>query len=284
MSTMEKQLKGTKRIGQITQSQKLMVFVLSMVTYGLSMMLTELLPSIWIGPVRIYVQSLRFIPLSLAMLFDPFSAAIGGAIGELVFSEVMLGQFGGLHEFAKVITTTIGVYVAGRMVKNPRNKKSVGFAALTGTGIYLFLAGLISVGRVVIAGRTSFGSSGNTMIAAGIPESIFAIEAFGFLNSMVLMGIVFSMIPAMALVPKLYGKIEPLMGMRPRDEETFKAEGMVISPKFVLIATLGFSVAGYLQFARDMEAAEALTFLAISAGVSLVLSLIAFAMNKKSNA
>ena len=54
------------------------------------------------------------------MLFDPLSAALGAATGELVFSEIMLGQFGGLGELEKFLTVTIGVYIAGRLVKDPR--------------------------------------------------------------------------------------------------------------------------------------------------------------------
>ena len=55
-----------------------------------------------------------FIPLVLAMLFDPLSAALGAATGELVFSEIMLGQFGGLGELEKFLTVTIGVMLRGR--------------------------------------------------------------------------------------------------------------------------------------------------------------------------
>ena len=60
------------------------------------------------------VEYFLFIPLVLAILFDPMSAALGAATGELVFSEIMLGQFGGLGELEKFITVTIGVYIAGR--------------------------------------------------------------------------------------------------------------------------------------------------------------------------
>ena len=67
------------------------------------------------------------------MLFDPLSAALGAATGELVFSEIMLGQFGGLGELEKFLTVTIGVYIAGRLVKDPRNRAMVGVAAITGT-------------------------------------------------------------------------------------------------------------------------------------------------------
>lgn len=79
-----------------TQSQKLMVFVLTMALYGLATLFTELIPEIQVGLVEFSVEYFLFIPLSLAILFDPMSAALGAATGELVFSEIMLGQFGGL--------------------------------------------------------------------------------------------------------------------------------------------------------------------------------------------
>ncbi len=42
------------------------------------------------------VEYFLFIPFTLAILFDPISAALGAATGELVFSEIMLGQFSGI--------------------------------------------------------------------------------------------------------------------------------------------------------------------------------------------
>ena len=76
-----------------TQPQKLMIFVLTMALYGLATLFTELIPSFQVGIVEFSVEYFLFIPLSLAMLFDPMSAALGAATGELVFSEIMLGQF-----------------------------------------------------------------------------------------------------------------------------------------------------------------------------------------------
>ena len=81
-----------------TQSQKLMIFVLTMSLYGLATLFTELIPKFQVGLVEFSVEYFLFIPLTLAMLFDPLSAALGAATGELVFSEIMLGQFGGLGE------------------------------------------------------------------------------------------------------------------------------------------------------------------------------------------
>ena len=120
---------------RLTQSQKLMVFVLTMSLYGLATLFTELIPSFQVGIVEFSVEYFLFIPLVLEMLFDPMSAALGAATGELVFSEIMLGQFGGLGELEKFITVTIGVYIAGRLVRNPKNRKMVGIAAISGVAI-----------------------------------------------------------------------------------------------------------------------------------------------------
>ena len=58
------------------QSQKLMVFVLTMALYGLATLFTELIPSFQVGIVEFSVEYFLFIPLTLAMLFDP---DVGGA-------------------------------------------------------------------------------------------------------------------------------------------------------------------------------------------------------------
>ena len=101
---------------KISQSQKLMVFVLSMSLYGLATLFTELIPSFQVGIVEFSVEYFLFIPLTLAMHFDPLSAVLVAATGERVFSEIMLVQFGGLGELEKFLTVTNGVYVAGSIV------------------------------------------------------------------------------------------------------------------------------------------------------------------------
>ena len=199
--------------GAATQSQKLMIFVLSMSLYGLATLFTELIPSFQVGIVEFSVEFFLFIPLVLAMLFDPLSAALGAATGELVFSEIMLGQFGGLGELEKFITVTIGVYIAGRLVRNPKNRVMVGVAAFVGTGAQLLMGTIVDILKVQFA-VTDFEA------VAGLPESVFATEGFAFLNDLLFSGILFCLLPTLYLVPKLYGKIEPLLGMQPRTEET----------------------------------------------------------------
>src|SRR5699024_10931364 len=194
---------------RMNQSQKLMVFVLTMSLYGLATLFTELIPKFQVGLVEFSVEYFLFIPLVLAMLFDPLSAALGAATGELVFSEIMLGQFGGLGELEKFITVNIGVYLAGRLVRDPRNTRMVGIAAILGTGAQLLMGTIVDICKVQFAVE-------DFEAVAGLPESVFATEGFAFLNDLLFSSILFCLLPTLYLVPKLYGKIEPLLGMKPR--------------------------------------------------------------------
>lgn len=259
-----------------TQSQKLMVFVLTMALYGLATLFTELIPQFQAGIVEFSVEYFLFIPLTLAMLFDPMSAALGAATGELVFSEIMLGQFGGLGELEKFITVTIGVYIVGRMVKNPQNRKMVAVAAITGTALQLLMGTVIDIFKVQFA-------VSDFEAVAGLPESVFATEGFAFLNDLLFSGILFCLLPTMFLVPKLYGKMEPLLGMRPRDGKTGLGR---INVKVLLGAAIAFAAAAGAELLAesgtalvDWEAswAESQTAIAVAmvaAGVVAVLALI----------
>lgn len=215
---------------QVTQSQKLMVFVLTMSLYGLATLFTELIPKFHVGIVEFSVEYFLFIPLVLAMLFDPMSAALGAATGELVFSEIMLGQFGGLGELEKFITVTIGVYIAGRLVRDPKNLKMVAFAAIFGTGLQLFMGAVVDICKVQFAVE-------DFEAIPGLPASVFATEGFSFLNDLLFSGILFCLLPTVYLVPKLYGKIEPLLGMQPRTKETALGG---INVKTVVACFIGF--------------------------------------------
>ena len=220
---------------KITQSQKMMIFVLSMSLYGLATLFTELIPSFQVGIVEFSVEYFLFIPLTLAMLFDPLSAALGAATGELVFSEIMLGQFGGLGELEKFLTVTIGVYLAGRLVKDPRKRGMVAFASIFGVTVQQMMGCIVDILKVQFAVE-------DFEAVAGLPESVFFTEGFACLNDILFSGILFCMLPSMYLVPKLYGKIEPLLGMKPRDEKTVFG-GNTISPKTVVLCVVGFVAA-----------------------------------------
>ena len=260
-----------------TQSQKLMIFVLSMSLYGLATLFTELIPTVQVGVVEFSVEFFLFIPLTLAMLFDPLSAALGAATGELVFSEIMLGQFGGLGELEKFLTVTIGVYIAGRLVKDPKNRTMVGVAAITGTAAQLLMGTVVDILKVQLAVE-------DFEAVAGLPESVFATEGFAFLNDLLFSGILFCLLPALYLVPKLYGKIEPLLGMAPRTPDSAVSG---ISPKALIVCAVGFvcaivaelaATAGMSLIDWEAEWAESGTAMAVgmvaAAGVAFIALLV----------
>ena len=272
MSTMQKQT--------ATQSQKLMIFVLSMSLYGLATLFTELIPSFQVGIVEFSVEFFLFIPLTLAMLFDPLSAALGAATGELVFSEIMLGQFGGLGELEKFLTVTIGVYIAGRMVKNPKNRAMVGVAAITGTAAQLLMGTVVDILKVQLAVE-------DFEAVAGLPESVFATEGFAFLNDLLFSGILFCLLPTLYLVPKLYGKIEPLLGMAPRTPDSAVSG---ISLKALIVWAVGFvaaiaaelaATAGMSLIDWEAEWAESGTALAVGMIVAAVIAIVALLIVKR---
>lgn len=232
------------RTQTITQSQKLMIFVLSMSLYGLATLFTELIPKFQVGIVEFSVEYFLFIPLVLSMLFDPLSAALGAATGELVFSEIMLGQFGGLGELEKFITVTIGVYIAGRLVRDPRNHIMVGAAAFIGTGLQLLMGTVVDILKVQFAVE-------DFEAVAGLPESVFVTEGVAFLNDLLFSGILFCLLPTLFLVPKLYGKIEPLLGVQPRSKENRL-------PAIRITTAIGVIVAFICAIAAEMLASSGL--------------------------
>ena len=274
MSTMQKQ--------SAAQSQKLMVFVLTMSLYGLATLFTELIPKFQVGIVEFSVEYFLFIPLTLAMLFDPLSAALGAATGELVFSEIMLGQFGGLGELEKFLTVTIGVYIAGRLVRDPRNRGMVGAAAIIGTAAQLAMGTVVDILKVQFAVE-------DFEAVAGLPESVFATEGFAFLNDLLLSGILFCMLPCVYLVPKLYGKIEPLLGMQPRTENSAVSG---INPKTIAVCVLGFvcaivaelaATAGLSLIDWEAEWAESGTAVAVGMVVAAVIAIAVLVVMKKNS-
>ena len=265
---------------QATQSQKLMVFVLTMSLYGLATLFTELIPKVQVGIVEFSVEYFLFIPLVLAMLFDPMSAALGAATGELVFSEIMLGQFGGLGEVEKFITVTIGIYVAGRLVRNPKNQKMVGIAAMLGVVVQQFLGTVVDILKVQFAIE-------DFEAVAGLPESVFVTEGFAFLNDVLFSGILFCLLPTLFLVPKLYGKIEPLLGMQPRTKDTALS---AIGVKTVVGCAIAFAGAiaaeflaesGFELISWEADWAESTGSLAIGMLAAAIVSVVVLLVIKK---
>ncbi|QPQ36400.1 MULTISPECIES: cell division protein FtsQ [unclassified Lysinibacillus] len=231
---------------QLTQSQKMMVFVLSMSLYGLSNMFTELIPSLQLGFIELSVEYFAFIPLTLCILFHPFYAAIGASLGEIIFGELMLGQFGGIGEVEKFITFSLGMYIAGVLVRNPLNRRQVTFAVMAGLLVHHLLGTIVDIGKVWV-GVDEFEA------VSGLAESIVIIEGVSLLNDLLFSGILFALLPTLYLVPRLYGKIEPLLGMKPRNKNMTYTIGAIVTPKLVVVSVILAVTAIIAEFLSETE-------------------------------
>lgn len=213
---------------KLTSNQKFMVFILSMTIFGLSDLVTQIIPEFALGPIEIRVPYFAFIAVSLAILFDPFSVAIGSAFGAVIFGGLLMGNFGGIGEIEGFLQLSLAIFVGGMVVSNPLNKKQVFMSACLTVGIDKFIGGLVDIAKVML-GLCALEP------VEGLPESLLIIQGFEFVNDFVLAGIIFGAIPAMYLVPKLYGKIEPLLGMKPRTEKPEVDWSKILNIKVIVI-------------------------------------------------
>lgn len=274
-----------KEIYRLSQSKKMMVFVLSMSLFGIATLFTELIPSINLGIIEFSVEYLAFIPLTLAILFDPLSAALGAATGEVIFSEIMLGQFGGFGEIEKFILFSLGIYIAGMMVKDPLNKKQVGIAAISGVATHQVLGAIVDILKVVLAVE-------EFEVVPGLPESIFLTEGFSAVNDILFSGILFCMLPTIYLVPRLYGKIEPLLGMkkrtpalRPLISDTFNGKFLLIGFALLVLASTAelLSTRGFNGIEFEASWAESPMAFAVAIIVGIIVLLLVLNWMKGKN-
>lgn len=216
---------------KLTSNQKFMVFILSMVIFGLSDLVTQIVPEFAIGPVELRVPYFAFIAVTLAIIFDPISVALGSAFGSVIFGGLLMGNFGGIGEIEGFLQLSLAIFVGGMVVSNPLNKKQVFLSACLTVGIDKFIGGLVDIAKVLIG-------LAKLEPVKGLPESILIMQGFEFLNDFVLAGLIFGAIPAMYLVPKIYGKIEPLLGIKPRTEKPAIEWNKILNVKFILIAVV----------------------------------------------
>ena len=194
---------------ELTTSQKLMVFVLSMSLFGLSNIILEIIPDLSIGPVDISVSYMVFVPLTIAALFSPFWAALGAPLGEIVFTDLLMGDFSGLAEIEGYLQMFLAVFIAGSLIRNPRSKGQIAVGAIVLVLVDKILSAIVDLSKVWIGVE-------DAEFVEGLPQSMLALETLGLGVDVVMSGILLGAIPAVWLIPALHGKIEPLMGMRPR--------------------------------------------------------------------
>lgn len=196
----------------ISSSQKLMILVLSMTLFGISDIVTGIVPSIQVGPLEFEVAYFAFIPVVLAALLCPLWVAIGAPLGEMIFSDMLLGDFGGIGELEGFLQLLLGIYVAGCIVRDPRNRRQLAVAAFTLVAIDKISSAVIDVAKVGI------GIDPETLEESdGLFRAVLVSESIELVMALLITGVLFGALPAMWLAPRLYGKIEPLMGLRPRD-------------------------------------------------------------------
>ena len=194
---------------ELTTSQKLMIFVLSMSLFGLANIILEIIPDPSIGPVDISVSYMVFVPLTIAALFSPFWAALGAPLGEIVFTDLLMGDFSGLAEIEGYLQMFLAVFIAGSLIRNPRSKAQIAVGAIVLVLVDKVLSGIVDLSKVWIGVE-------DAEYVEGLPQSMLALETLGLGVDVIMSGILLGAIPAIWLIPALHGKIEPLMGMRPR--------------------------------------------------------------------
>lgn len=193
----------------LTTPQKLMVFVLSMALFGLSNIILEVIPDVTIGPFDVSIAYFVFVPLTMAALFSPFWVALGAPLGEIIFTDLLMGDFSGLAEIEGFIQMFLAIFIAGSIIRNPRNRVQVALGAILIVFIDKLLSAVVDLSKVWIGVEEA-------EFVEGLPESMLLIEGVGFGIDLIISGLLFGILPALWLVPALHGRIEPLMGMRPR--------------------------------------------------------------------
>lgn len=239
-------MNGLVKERKLTANQKFMVFILSMTIFGLSDLVTQIIPEFAIGPIELRVPYFAFIAVTLAILFDPFTVAIGSAFGAVIFGGLLMGNFKGVGEIEGFLQLSLAIFIGGMIVSKPSNKKQIFFAACVTVGIDKFIGGLVDVAKVFIG-------LAELEPVKGLPESVLIIQGFEFVNDFVLAGIIFGAIPAMYLVPKLYRKIEPLLGMKPREERPEIEWSKILNGKVIIIGILLALVSAGAAFLAEMD-------------------------------
>jgi len=231
---------------QNIQAKVTMAFILMLALSGLENLVAEIIPQLEIGPLEIGISSFFFVPLVLAILFNNWWVALAAPIGELIFADLVLGEFGGLGEFEEVVLFTIGLMVAAFIARDPKNRIQVLIAGLIGYLVIELPATAIDITKVLI-GVEEFEA------VEGLPASIFALESIDFLIEYIVTGVIFGALPAMWLAPRLNGKLEPLMGMKPRSPEEksagsagswwgFIIGGTVVAGIIAVVSEMGFNL------------------------------------------
>ena len=103
----------------------------------------------------------------------------------------------------------LAVFIAGSLIRNPRSKGQIAVGAIVLVLVDKILSAIVDLSKVWIGVE-------DAEFVEGLPQSMLALETLGLGVDVVMSGILLGAIPAVWLIPALHGKIDPLMGMRPR--------------------------------------------------------------------
>ncbi|WP_424002172.1 hypothetical protein ACOZ4I_01070 [Haloarcula salina] len=228
--------------------QDMMVFILVMSLTGLQNAVTEILPEFTLGPLELGVGEFVFIPIVLVLLFRTYWAALAVPVGEIVFGEILLGEFDGLGAMEGLLLIPVCYYFAAKLLQDPENATQLALVVFLAEGLEEFFAMFIDIGKVYVGVE-------ELEAVPGLPESIFVLEAVDLVTQMVITGIVFGVIPALYLYPKLHGKVEPLLGMEPYEGERGASMWRGFSAKAFLAMLVAFPLAFVAEAASEVGGA-----------------------------
>lgn len=270
----------------VSQSKTVMLFILAMSLSGIENLVAEIIPELQLGPIEIGISSFVFVPIILCILFNNFWVALAAPIGEIIFADLLLGEFGGLSEMEEVILLTMGLFIAGRIVRDVKNRKQIVLAVLIGFGFAELAGTLFDMAKIWIGVE-------ELEAVAGLPESVFVLEGIDFLIDFIVTGIIFGLIPTLIFTPSLYGKLEPLLGIKPRKADDARKPfpvGLVLGALATLVlgglaAYLSAAGTNIMEWEADFvdQFGDSFIWVAIGAAavVAAVVSIIAVASNRK---
>ena len=188
----------------LSSSQKLMILVLSMTLYGVGDIVASVLPEISVGPLELGVSYFSFIAVVLAALLNPVWVALGAPLGELVFSDMLLGDFAGLSELEGYLETALAIYIAGVIVRDPCRRAQLALACVTMVLIDKVSGGIIDIVKVAV------GIDPETLEESDGLFSAFVIaEGLDIIVTVAFSGVLFGILPAIWLAPRPRDPADP---------------------------------------------------------------------------
>ena len=131
---------------------------------------------------------------------------------ENYFREIIAWRFWWIGEVEGLSAIYLSDVYRRTTCKRSNEQKTSWDCSIIGVAIDQVLSSIVDIGKVW------FGIE-DLEAVSGLPESILAIEAFSFVNEYGYFWSVVWINPNTLSTSKIYGKIEPLMGMKPRDQE-----------------------------------------------------------------